>query len=217
LEYDQGNLYIGHKDRYQMEAEKRPWTTRRVPSVNECLEIMDKHHMLPNIRRHSVMVARVAFVVGEALNRGGSDLNMRLILAGALLHDIAKTRSLREGGNHVELGEKMVLELGYPEVASIVAQHVGGGSEIADTIDEAAVVNYADKRVQHDRLVPLKDRFEDLVARYGKTGERRSRLRKMGGNAQCLEGAICSRISMTPDELEKIIETAHDVILSECG
>jgi uncharacterized protein len=188
-----------------------------VPSVNECLGIMDKYQMMPNIRRHSLMVARVAFILGEALNRRSSDLNMKLILAGALLHDIAKTRSLREGGNHVELGEKMVLEMGYPEVASIVAQHVGGGSEIADTIDEAAVVNYADKRVQHDRIVPLRDRFEDLVARYGKTGERRSRLRKMGRNAQRLEGAICSRISVTSDELEEIIEKAHAVVLSDCG
>jgi uncharacterized protein len=148
-----------------------------VPSVNECLGIMDKYQMMPNIRRHSLMVARVAFILGEALNRRSSDLNMKLILAGALLHDIAKTRSLREGGNHVELGEKMVLEMGYPEVACIVAQHVGEGSEIADTIDEAAVVNYADKRVQHDRIVPLRDRFEDLVARYGRWGETPSVLR----------------------------------------
>ena len=217
MEYDQGDQHSGHEDRYPMEAERRPWTTFRVPSVNECLEIMDKHHMMPNIRRHSLMVARVAFVLGEALNQNGGDLNMRLILAGALLHDIAKTRSLREGGNHVELGEKMVLEMGYPEVASIVVRHVETAPEVVRMIDEAMVVNYADKRVQHDRIVLLRDRFEDLVVRYGKTGERRSRLRKMGRNAQRLEAAICSRISVSPDELENIIEKAHRVVLSDCG
>jgi putative nucleotidyltransferase with HDIG domain len=163
------------------------------------------------------MVARVAFVIGRALNRKGSDLNMGLILAGALLHDIGKTRSLREGGNHVELGEKMVLAIGYPEVASIVARHVEPVPETVRMIDEAVVVNYADKRVRHDRIVLLRDRFEDLVERYGKTGKRRSRLRNLGRNAQCLEKALCSELSVTPDELEQTIEKAHGVVLSDCG
>jgi len=198
-----------------MEADRRSWTTCRVPSVNECFELMEEHHMMPNIRRHSLMVARIAVILGEALNRKGSSLNLGLIVAGALLHDIAKTRSLREGGNHVELGERMVLEMGYPEVASVVAHHVDGGSEIAGTIDEAMVVNYADKRVRHDQVVPLKGRFEDLVARYGRTGERRSRLREMGKNMRRLEEAICTRIGVTCDELDGMIEKAHTVCLSD--
>ena len=186
-----------------------------VPSVNECLEIMEKHDMMSNIRRHSRMVARVAIILGEALNRNGSSLKMGLIVAGALLHDIAKTRSLREGGNHVELGEKMVLEMGCPEVASIVAHHVDGGSEIAETIDEAAVVNYSDKRVQHDRIVPLRDRFKDLMARYGRTAGGRARLQEMGRNMQRLEETICTRIGVTDDELDGMIERVHIVCLSD--
>ena len=33
-----------------------------VPPVEKCLQIMDVHGMIPNIRRHSLMVARVAAV-----------------------------------------------------------------------------------------------------------------------------------------------------------
>ena len=140
------------------------------------------------------------------MNRTGSRLNIPLILAGALLHDIAKTRSLHEGGDHVEMGRRMVLEMGYPEVAWVVGSHVDGDPGVADRIDEAAVVNYADKRVQHDRIVPLKERFEDLLARYGKTPERCGRIEEMERNVERLEGEICSRISLSPDDVGKMAE-----------
>jgi putative nucleotidyltransferase with HDIG domain len=176
----------------------------RIPSLKECFRIMERLGMMVNIRRHSCVVARVAVVLGQALNRKGSRLNIRLILAGALLHDIAKTSSLRDGGDHVEMGQRTVLAMGYPEVARVVGRHVDGDPGIANLIDEAAVVNYADKRVQHDRIVPLKERFKDLVARYGKTPERCGRLEEMERNVQKLEGEICSRISVSPEDLSQM-------------
>lgn len=186
-----------------------------IPSVDECLHIMEHHSMMPHIRRHSFIVARVAAIVGEALNRKGSSLNIPLIVAGALLHDIAKTRSLREGGNHVEMGRRMVLEMGYTEVAWIVGSHVDSGPEIANSIDEATVVNYADKRVQHDRVVPLKERLKDLVGRYGKSPEKSARLQEMARNIERLEKQIFSRISLSPDDLEFMIEGSPHISLSE--
>lgn len=189
--------------------------TVRVPPVDECLQIMEDHAMMPNIRRHSLMVARVAAVMGEALNRKGSNLDIALIIAGALLHDIAKTQSLREGGNHVEMGQRIVSEMGYPEVAWIVGSHVDAGPEIARSIDEATVVNYADKRVQHERLVSLGERLRDLVMRYGKTPEKRARLDEMCGNIESLEKQIFARISLQPDELEVMIQRAPPIALPE--
>lgn len=190
-------------------------STVRIPSLDECRRIMDHHGMMPNIRRHSFVVARVAVITGQALNEKEGRLNIPLIVAGALLHDIAKTRSLREGGNHVEMGRKMVLEMGYPEVAWIVGSHVDSGPEIADSIDEAAVVNYSDKRVQHDRVVPLKERLKDLVVRYGKAPEKGARLKEMAKNIERLEREIFSRISLSPEDLEFMIQDPHGLSLSE--
>jgi putative nucleotidyltransferase with HDIG domain len=180
--------------------------TVRVPTVDECLQIIEHHGMMPNIQRHSLIVARVAATLGEELNKRESQLNIPLIIAGSLLHDIAKGRSLREGGDHVEMGRSMVLGMGYPEVAWIVGSHVDSGSEIVNTIDEATVVNYSDKRVRHDRIVPLGDRLRDLVARYGGTREKRARLREMAKNIERLEREIFSRISTSPDDLEFLIQ-----------
>lgn len=171
--------------------------------------------MMPNIRRHSLMVARVAVIMAEALNKKESHLNIALIVAGALLHDIAKTRSLCEGGNHVEMGRKIILEMGYPEVAWIVGRHVDSGPEIANTIDEAAVVNYSDKRVQHDKVVPLEERLKDLVARYGKTPERSARLQEMTRNIRRLEREIFSRISLSPEDLECMVQRTPPSFLGE--
>ena len=163
--------------------------------------------MRANIRRHSLIVARVAVTLGEALNRKGYHLNLRLIAAGALLHDIAKTQSLEEGGDHVEIGQRMVLKMGYPHVAWVVGSHVDSGPDITRTIDEATVVNYSDKRVQHDRVVSLEERIKDLVARYGGTPQKGARLRTMARNIENLEKEIFSRISLSPDDLESIVRS----------
>jgi uncharacterized protein len=181
-------------------------STACIPSVDECLEIMTHHGMMSNIRRHSLMVARVAVILGNGLNRRECRLSIPLIIAGALLHDIAKTRSLLEGGDHVKMGRKMVLELGYPQVAWIVGTHVDSGQEIVDRINESAVVNYSDKRVRHDRVVSLKERLRDLVARYGGTLETRCRLRDMTRNIGRLEKEIFSQIPLSPREMESMIQ-----------
>ncbi len=197
-----------------MSVKKRS-SALKIPPIVECLHLMDRYGMRPHIRRHSLMVARLAAIVGRALNQGGGHLRIPLIIAGALLHDIAKTRSLHEGGNHVEMGRRMVMEMGYPEVAWVVGGHVDSGPEIADAIDEATVVNYADKRIQHDKVVPLKERFEDIIARYGKGPEKSARLQKLSKNMEKLEKEIFSRISLSPEDLESLMENPSSTFLPE--
>ena len=65
-----------------------------LPSHNQCLELMDTHGMLPNIREHSFRVMEVAGFLGEALAEAGFDLNLPLVTVGALLHDLGKTQCL---------------------------------------------------------------------------------------------------------------------------
>ncbi len=176
---------------------------------------MDRCGMMSNIRRHSLIVARIAAAVGRALNRKGSNLDIHLIVAGALLHDIAKTRSLREGGDHVEMGRRLVSELGYPAVAWIVGGHVDSGPEIASLINEATLVNYADKRVQHDKVVSLQRRFEDLEARYGGSPRKKSRIREMAKNMEKLENRIFSQLALSPDGLGLMVGDVPTNALSE--
>jgi len=139
-----------------------------IPDRRTCLELMDASDMLPHIRLHSLAVCRVAVMLSRCLNEYGSHYNIEEIEAAALLHDITKTRSLSTGENHSLSGSTTVAAWGYPGVADIIRQHVtpdfcGPG------ISAAEIVSYADKRVLHDRVVPLHERFAYLKTRYGKS------------------------------------------------
>ncbi len=139
-----------------------------VPDRSTCLAIMDASDMLPHIRLHSLEVCRVAVALARRLNERGARYDIAEIEAAALLHDITKTRSLSTGENHSLSGCAAVAAHGYHGVADIIRQHVAPDSGGPD-ISAAEIVSYADKRVLHDRVVSLHERFAYLKNRYGKS------------------------------------------------
>jgi uncharacterized protein len=174
-----------------------------LPSHNQCLDLMEAHGMLPNIREHSFRVMEVAGFLGEALTEAGFDLHLPLITAGALLHDLAKTPCLGTLKNHAELGAGILEELGYPHVAQVVREHVHLDSSIMDSrpLREAEVVNYADKRVLHEEVVTLAARFADLKVRYGRTPEALVRIQATEVKSRALEDRIFASLALTPSNL----------------
>ncbi|MBI4765532.1 MAG: HD domain-containing protein, partial [Deltaproteobacteria bacterium] len=99
-------------------------TPMDIPSRKTCLSLMEQHGMLPHIKEHSLQVARIAVCLGKNLKAQFPELNLDLVEAGGLLHDIAKTECLKTRGNHALVGESMVRAMGFDPVARIVAQHV---------------------------------------------------------------------------------------------
>jgi uncharacterized protein len=173
------------------------------PSRDQCLGLMERVRMQAHIRKHSFMVTQIALYLGRLLNRNGGRLNPDLLEAGALLHDIAKPRSIVTGERHEELGARMVEEWGYPEVARIVREHVSMDREFAaGPLSESVLVNYADKRVKHYEIVTLQERFTDLMVRYARTEEHRALMNRKLSLYQELEGRIFSHLEITPVEAE---------------
>jgi uncharacterized protein len=177
-----------------------------LPSPNQCLELMEAHGMLPNIREHSFRVMEVARFLGEALAEAGFDLFLPLITAGALLHDLGKTQCLGTLTNHAELGAGILEELGYPHVAQVVREHVHLDSNIMDPrpLREAEVVNYADKRVLHEEVVTLRDRFTDLKVRYGRTPEALARIQATEVKTRALEEKLFAPLQLSPLDLLRV-------------
>jgi len=136
------------------------------PNRKTCLRMMEQYDMLPNIKDHSIMVADLAVIIGRKLNKNNVGLDLDLIETSALLHDITKTESLKTGENHSKSGGKRLRSLGYQRIAEIVEQHVIP-DKIEGDISEEEVVCYADKRILHDMIVSLEERFEYLFERYG--------------------------------------------------
>ena len=77
---------------------------RPVPGDAACFALWDKYAMLPNIRRHSLLVAHVATVLAQRAADMGFAVRVPEVRAGGLLHDIAKTYSVRHGGSHAQIG-----------------------------------------------------------------------------------------------------------------
>ncbi|MFW6113052.1 MAG: HDIG domain-containing metalloprotein [Thermodesulfobacteriota bacterium] len=174
-----------------------------VPSRSECLALMDRYDMLPNIREHSLLVTAVALKLGTSLREAGISLHLPLIEAGALLHDIGKTACLGTARNHAEWGAQIVTTAGYPEVADLVREHIIVASDGGDpaAIRETEIVNYADKRVLHTQVVTLTVRFADLKERYAASEEARRRLAALEEKARRLESKLFSHLDFTPADL----------------
>lgn len=174
-----------------------------IPTRSECFRLMRKMQMPPHIQRHSLLVAEIALYLAELLKQNGARLNSALVEAGALLHDIAKSRSLSTGVRHESMGAQLLHEWGYLALAAIVQDHVNLDLiRLNGPITESLLVNYADKRVKHDQVVSLEERFYDLIDRYAKTSRQEQRLLQKLQLYTILERKIFGRLTMEPYDLE---------------
>ena len=179
-------------------------TEMQIPTQKECFQYISQMEMMDHIVSHSIQVCRVALLLVDALNQGGVPLSRNLVQAAALLHDITKTRSFKTNENHaVTAGEWLTCQ-GYPEVGAIVRQHVQLDTYSNSNIPtEVEVVNYADKRVLHDKIVPLSERMNYILIRYGKERPYRRRIRNVWKKTEGLERKIFNRISFAPQEVDQ--------------
>lgn len=174
----------------------------RVPAQNECIDLLGAMDMPAHIQEHSRMVCRVALVLAEGLITAGIPINRELVLASALLHDITKPRSFQTGENHAQTGAEYLSDLGFPEVGEIVRQHVVLDHYFSGSApSEAEIVNYADKRVLHDQVVPLDDRMTYILHRYAKTVERQALLQQLWDRTRLLEERLFVHLSFSPESL----------------
>jgi putative nucleotidyltransferase with HDIG domain len=126
--------------------------------------------MLSNIMEHSIEVTKVALFLSMELNKKGQHIDLALVEAASLLHDLTKTECLETREDHAQTGYQFLKKIGYEEVGKIVAEHIHLVSQgDPQEVSEKEVVNYTDKRVQHHRIVSLEERFQDLKDRYART------------------------------------------------
>ncbi len=180
-------------------------TTRclNLPTTDRCLELLERHSVPAHIVQHSIRVAQVALRITIGLKEKGHDLNPALVVAGGLLHDITKMQSILNGEDHAKAAAVLLRNYGYDDVAEIAARHVAidKAMEGSAVLTEVHIVNYTDKRVRHTEIVELSERFLDLLKRYGKTEEQRSRIDITLKKARFLEKRIFSFLDFQPSYL----------------
>jgi len=173
-----------------------------VPSGDECFALMREMGMMDHIVSHSRQVCRVAlFLTGQLLERG-LFLDRALVQAAALLHDITKTKSLQTGENHARTGAGLLEERGYPEVGKIIGEHVRLSSyAFPQAPGETEIINYADKRVLHERVTSLRERMEYILERYGRNPGDILRIRDTWEKTKTLEDRLFLFLPFYPDDL----------------
>lgn len=178
-----------------------------IPSVDKCFELMERYGMLENIKAHSIMVEKVASVIAREIRKTGGDISMPVITAGALMHDIGKTPCLNTRADHAARGSEICLENNLDEIAEIVREHVIIECFDPDgDVSEKEIVYYADKRINHDKLVSLDERLEYLLVRYAE-GNRRIEALIEENFLQCrkVEKKLFNLLCFRPEDLTGMI------------
>lgn len=178
----------------------------KILSNADCYRMHIRMQVPAHIVAHSIQVCRVATLLVEQLAIEGVDLDGDLVRMSALLHDITKLSSMETGELHSQSGERYLSQNGLPRVGRVVAQHVRLDSYFAsDTPDEAEVVNYSDKRVTHDRIVPLDHRLQDILTRYGTTPHKAERIGQLMKDTHRVEERIFGIVAIRPAQVGEML------------
>ena len=145
-----------------------------LPSREQAIELLRKNNCPPQVISHCIAVADLAMETTSKLQRKGLKINTELVEAGALLHDLG--RSKNHTVDHAIVGAQIAQSIGLPEpVIKIIKRHVGAGI----TAEEAAkfgwpkdtythqtleekIVSYADKLIDQSKRIPIETEIERL-------------------------------------------------------
>lgn len=160
--------------------------------------------------RHSTGVAEVAAFLALRVAARGVAVDRSLVEAGALLHDVDKALPAGDPARRVSHGEGSATWLtarGHGELAAVVAAHpvtrlLEAGFDPERLGLEAAVVAYADKRVEQG-LVPMARRFAGWRRRYP-TSWTSDQGRRAMERARRLEERVCAAAGLRPDEIRRL-------------
>ena len=161
----------------------------QIPSEEECYAIIKRSNTPEKVIKHCQQVAQLSCVIASALTRSGCQLNLELIKAAALLHDLAKGKP-----NHAQVGASMLAN--YPEIAKIVAEHTDICLNFDQPIAEKEIIYLADKLVLGDRIISLQDRFAGPLELHKNDQEVTRKIRQRFSNAETIQTKIEQIIKM---------------------
>jgi tRNA (cytidine56-2'-O)-methyltransferase len=143
---------------------------RRLPSRDECIELLREHGCGEDVIAHSLAVASLAVRFARKC-----EADVDLVEAGALLHDLGRCKS--HGIDHAVRGAEVAKELKLPDqIVRIVERHIGGGIDRAEakklglpvkdytpeTLEEK-IVSHADNLIAGTKRTTVKEAVGWLV------------------------------------------------------
>lgn len=156
-----------------------------IPDESDCHVLLKKSGVPSRVIEHSRVVAEIAQQIAILLNRSGCNLQLGLVAAAGLLHDLAKGKP-----DHGSAGAGILKELGYPAVAEVVASHVDIHLDLNCPVNEKEVVYLADKLVDEDQVVELEDRYQGARERFANKSDVLEMVARRFENARLIKARI---------------------------
>ena len=153
-------------------------TTERIPGDKECIDLLWDAGCKKRVVVHCATVRAVA----EEIAKGIPSADMRTVIAGALLHDIGRSKD--HSVMHAYLGSKIAESYGLPPVlVEIIRKHTGAGLDDQDVKEmelppadympstlEEKIVAQADNMVSDNRVVSHRHSVDKLMAKGAERG-----------------------------------------------
>jgi CTP:molybdopterin cytidylyltransferase MocA len=167
------------------------------PSAAECEAILTEVYPADEaVIRHGRVVQQAASALCRALNLAGAGLDEGRVLAGAILHDVAKGAP-----DHAAEGGRMLEALGFDKVGAIVAAHTDLPEDEISDPKEAAIVYLADKLVAGERFVALESRFDAALGRFGTDPAARAAVERRRSIAMAVKQKVEKRTGLALEEI----------------
>jgi len=146
-----------------------------IPDEETCIQLLKEEGCKKEVIRHCKAVRDLALKIAE---KAGADIE--LVRAGALLHDIGRSKT--SGINHGVIGAKIVKKLGLPqEIILIIERHIGAGlsKEVASSLGlpnkdyipvslEEKIVCHADNLIDNWTRIPIEYEVERALSEGNK-------------------------------------------------
>lgn len=158
-----------------------------------------------HVVKHCEKVAYVAGKIAEEYLKKGVNLDYESINFACLLHDVLKLVDFDAGMDHSRAAYHMLNEIGESFIAEIIKKHAFEGivdDENQPFTLEQKIMTYADKRVLHENIVSLKERFEDGKIRYNPNNENEEWQQKVYEAYFQLEKQLFDPLPIKPEDIK---------------
>lgn len=163
----------------------------------ECRVLMETVRRVPGpIIDHCRRVADVATTLAAAVNGRGQPIDASMIRSAAMVHDVSRLEK-----NHAAAGARLLVEMGFPGMADIVAVHMDIHVKQDQALDEAQIVYLADKLVAGTTVVGLAQRFAAKLEKYGHKPEIAAHIDRRRRAALRIQGKVQRIAGKTVDQI----------------
>jgi putative nucleotidyltransferase with HDIG domain len=154
-------------------------------TADEALFILAVTGTPPNVVEHCRAVAAVGETLAKALETRLPALDVALVRAGCLLHDLARLQH-----DHARLAQELLANFGLPRLGAVVGQHMVIAPHFPRTpgVTEAELVYLADKLVADDEAVGLDQREARALRKVRAGSDAAGRIRARMDDARTIAG-----------------------------